>query len=101
MVEKEGSLEPTLEGLEEHYPISVVLALRRWWTKHPGLWPYQAPEDLRYWLECLHYGKSRLRGELFLREVEWYLKRLADSSSLQRILDQLRKDLGWPREDDL
>jgi len=44
MVEKEGSLEPTLEGLEEHYPISVVLALKRWWTKHPGLWPYQVPE---------------------------------------------------------
>jgi len=88
-------------ALERRYPPSVRMALRKWWTKYPGKWPYQEPEAVGFWLQCLSEARYRLRGEMLIQEIEWYMRTLrGDSRTLRSVLAELRRELGWLQDDD-
>lgn len=59
--------------LRQYYPPSVLAALDIWFRKHPNAWPYERPEDLAYWLQCLKHARKRFsKGLDALNDAIWY-----------------------------
>jgi len=91
-----------MRNLRRRYPPSVRYALRMWWQKHPDKWPYQVPEDLLYWLRCLHEGRRYYANEpRIFSEIRWYQMTLKhDKKAMWRAIAEFRKWAIENAEDD-
>lgn len=53
----------------------MTAALEMWFEKHPGKWPFQCPDDIQYWSQCIEATRKRYNyGNHLKNEIMWYYR---------------------------